>query len=408
MDAMAGPSPDLAAALDGVVAPIRRVLHEFEDDEVPAALRKVARATGGKRLPPPLLRSLLLEIDRNEWFRTKVREEIDVEAHPETAAFLAREPGWWIDVADRAAANASAATEEEEARRTAIAKREAALVEAKRRLQDLHSRCQALESEAKTLRGRLRSRSDQSGGDTDRGETAARLRAAQAALERERHRRLEADARVSEILRRRAERQRRATAGDPRSGGRTDPIAVARRLDLEIAALAATAVSGEPATLGEEVASREEELRLPAGVLPDSAEAITWLLGLGTQVTLIVDGYNAGFLLNGDERSVAPARRAVLDQLDRLDRLAMTAHRIVVVFDSDQGGVEVPGLDAGGIEVRFATEAASADDDIVDLVAALSSAVVVVTNDRDLRERVEARGALALWSTALAEWVKAA
>jgi rRNA-processing protein FCF1 len=41
------------------------------------------------------------------------------------------------------------------------------------------------------------------------------------------------------------------------------------------------------------------------------------------------------------------------------------------------------------------------------LVAALSSPAVVITNDRDLRERVEAHGALALWASGLVDWVRA-
>ncbi len=408
MGAMAGPSPELAAVLDTIVGPIRRVLHEMEDDEVPVPLRKVAKTTGGKRLPPPLLRSLLVEIDRNEWFRTKALEEIDAAAHPETAAFLAREPGWWMDVTDRAVAAAAAPSENEDAQRAIIRKLEQTLAEAKRRAQDLHAKNQSLEKETKALRGRVRSLEEADAVGAGYEDVAARLRAAEAQLQRERQLRLEADARVSEVLRRRAARQRRTPTGDERTVGRGDPVAVARRLDLEIAALAAAARGAEPPSPQGEPASGEERLRLPAGVLPDSADAITWLLGLASQVTLIVDGYNAGFLLNGDERDVPAARHAVLYQLDRLDRLAMTAHRIVVVFDSGQGTTEAPGLDPGGIEVRFATEAASADDDIVDLVAALSSSAVVITNDRDLRERVEAHGALALWASAFVEWVRAA
>lgn len=194
----------------------------------------------------------------------------------------------------------------------------------------------------------------------------------------------------------------------PRSGGLDDPVAVGRRLDLEVAALAAAARGEQPAPHADDEGVAEEGVRLPAGVLPDSADAITWLLSLPTQVTLIVDGYNAGFLLNKDDRRVPAARRRVLEQLDRLDRLAMAPHRIVVVFDSPHGGADAPAIDPGGIEVRFATEAATADDDIVDLVAALTSPAIVVTNDRELRDRVEARGALALWATALAEWVRAA
>lgn len=408
MGGMAGPSPELAAVLDAIVGPLRRVLHDMDDDEVPVPLRKVAKAMGGKRLPPPLLRSLLVEIDRNEWFRSKALEEIDAAAHPGTAALLTRQPGWWIDLADRAVAAAGAPTHSEDAQRALIAKLEGALAEAKRRVQDLHAKNQALETETKALRGRVRSLEEEDANGAGYEEAAARLRAAETQLHRERQLRLEADARVSEVLRRRAARQRRSVSGDERSVGRGDPVAVARRLDLEIAALAAAARGGETPTPQGERAPGEEGLRLPAGVLPDSAEAITWLLGLGGQVTLIVDGYNAGFLLNGDGHDPGVVRRTLLDHVDRLDRLAMTAHRIVVVFDSDQVTTEAPGLDPGGIEVRFATETANADDDIVDLVAALSSPAVVITNDRDLRERVEAHGALALWASAFVEWVRAA
>ena len=404
---MAGPSPELAAALDAIVAQLRRVLRELEEDDIPVPLRKVAKSTG-KRLPPPLLRSLLVEVDRNEWFREKAREEIDAEAHPDAAAFLSRDPGWWIDLADQAVASAGVSSRAEEAQRIALARNEEALGEAKRRGRELRAENATLTAEVKTLKAALRSAPPGAKASARRDGLAAQLRAAEAQLERERRQRLEADARVSELLRRRTERHRRSEAAAARSGGLDDPVAVGRRLDLEVAALAAAARGEQPAPHADDEGVAEEGVRLPAGVLPDSADAITWLLSLPTQVTLIVDGYNAGFLLNKDDRRVPAARRRVLEQLDRLDRLAMAPHRIVVVFDSPHGGADAPAIDPGGIEVRFATEAATADDDIVDLVAALTSPAIVVTNDRELRDRVEARGALALWATALAEWVRAA
>jgi len=410
---MAGPSPALAAALEPVVAALRRFLLDLNDDEVPVPLRTVAKATG-RRLPPPLLRRLLVELDRNEWLRQKAADEVDATAHPEAAAFLAREPGWWIELADRTMAKAQPAPTAKAAKHLAAMTRlEDSLAEAKRRIQELRTRNQTLETEVKTLQAEVRHRRT----DTDAGGLAARVHLVETQLEEERRQRLEADARVSEVLRRRTARQKRTEAGaGPRRGGLDDPVAVGRQLDLDAAALAAAVRGGpvaakgaEPVSAedaGAEPVSAEDDLHLPPGVLPDTAEAITWLLGLGTQVTLIVDGYNAGFLL-GSKHSVPEARRRVLDQLDRFDRLAATPHRIVAVFDSGQKVALAPAIDPGGIEVRFASQAASADDAIVDLVAALTSPAIVITNDRELRERVEANRALALWATAFAEWVRA-
>ncbi len=209
--AMAGPSPELAAALDAIVAQLRRVLRELEEDDIPVPLRKVAKSTG-KRLPPPLLRSLLVEVDRNEWFREKAREEIDAEAHPDAAAFLSRDPGWWIDLADQAVASAGVSSRAEEAQRIALARNEEALGEAKRRARELRAENATLTAEVKTLKAALRSAPPGAKASARRDGLAAQLRAAEAQLERERRQRLEADARVSELLRRRTERHRRSEA----------------------------------------------------------------------------------------------------------------------------------------------------------------------------------------------------
>ncbi len=414
---MAGPSPELAASLDAIVSELRRFLRDLDEDEIPAGLRRVAAATG-RKLPPPLLRSLLVEMDRNEWLRTKAAESIDGksidgesiggEAGGPVAAYLRSEPGWWIDIADQAVA----AAERRRGRHDETAeidKLRSRLEEGKRRTGELRAANAELEAEVRDLRSQVRELAE----DAERARLAAaseaRLRTVEEQLDRERKLRREADARVSEIMRRREERRRRAehASGGERTGGGGDPVGMARRLDLERAALAAAARPDTATPPEEEPAHVETRFTLPAGLAPDSEDAVRWLLGLGAAVTLVVDGYNLGRLLDPDA-DPALVRRQLLFQLDRFDRLAGSAHRIIVVFDSDQTGSQAPVVGPSGIEVRFATEAECADDEIVALVSALTTPTVVVTNDRDLRERVERSGVVSLWSTAFASWVAGA
>jgi rRNA-processing protein FCF1 len=71
----------------------------------------------------------------------------------------------------------------------------------------------------------------------------------------------------------------------------------------------------------------------------------------------------------------------------------------VLVFDSKEEEAKIPGL----VEVRFV---ASADDEIVRLAAGLPGDVVVISTDREVRERAEHNGAIALWSDALVSWMR--
>ena len=184
-----------------------------------------------------------------------------------------------------------------------------------------------------------------------------------------------------------------------------DPIATARRLDLQAAALAA-AVRGEPAT--EEFVHEDEmadwDLVLPPGVAPDSVDAVAWLIESVGPVPVIVDGYNVTFLMHEESFTAPEARQQLVAELERLLRRARAAHRVEVVFDSSEQGESEPTVTPGGVEVFFATTADSADDEIVARVRSLEGRAVVVTNDRELRERVDAEGALALWGSAFVAW----
>jgi hypothetical protein len=65
--------------------------------------------------------------------------------------------------------------------------------------------------------------------------------------------------------------------------------------------------------------------------------------------------------------------------------------RMIVVFDGDQ--VNPSSTMSSGVEIRFTAAASTADDDIVFTVAVATGPVLVVTDDRELRERVTSEGA---------------
>ncbi|HSG77970.1 MAG TPA: NYN domain-containing protein, partial [Acidimicrobiia bacterium] len=176
-----------------------------------------------------------------------------------------------------------------------------------------------------------------------------------------------------------------------------DPAVLAGHLD-ELARMARVAQVGA----AEPVEPGRSPLRLPQGARPDRHEAIDWLVEQRTPLTLVVDGYNAGFHLTGS-REPAAARRRLGLEIGRLSPIAAGPMRIVIVYDSSVGAAPpVPG--AAGPEVRFTDPGTPADEEIARLAATLSGPVIVLSSDRWVREATEAAGALALWSEALVDW----
>ncbi len=102
----------------------------------------------------------------------------------------------------------------------------------------------------------------------------------------------------------------------------------------------------------------------------------------------LVDGYNV------TRCDPATADLSLLEQRDALERRLrvrgrdlLGSGRIVIVFDGEGG----PGLSAGGavpVELVYAHQR-SADDEIVRIAANTGDAVVVISNDRELLERVQ-------------------
>lgn len=135
---------------------------------------------------------------------------------------------------------------------------------------------------------------------------------------------------------------------------------------------------------------------LPPGVRPGTPDAADALLGAGRLV--VIDGYNVtkqhrGHLALEQQRQWLTVRAA------RLGRRRDV--RCVVVFDGD-AAARSPRSGTRGARIVFTADR-TADDAIVEMVDDLpdDEPVLVVTDDRELRERLEDRGADVLGTAAL-------
>ncbi len=391
----------LAAAVEAA----RAALRDLEDDEIPAPLQRIAASTAG-RLPPPLASRVLRELDRNEWFRGKAVEAFDGVGDEAPGAFLERPEGWWATVATSVAARRVRAAEEQRAdlaHRTEVFA--ARLEEAKRRLKEAKAETADIKTQAERrieeLRRRL-ARETASGDGPDRREEIEslhrRLAAAGAAAEEAGARVAALQEEVRRLRRERAEAERRLAAGTS-SSLPADPVELARFLDLQEAALGRALPAGVPAP------APVAPLRLPAGVGPDTGEALRWLGTVTVPVSVVVDGYNVLHKLDPATGGGSVERRRLGDELARWQRLASSRHRVVIVYDSAQPEEPVGQGVVGGIEVRFVVDGRSADEEVIRLAGALAGPVVVISSDREVREGAEEAGALALWAEAVAGWV---
>ena len=191
----------------------------------------------------------------------------------------------------------------------------------------------------------------------------------------------------------------RRTGRDPGEDGEPivwrsgDPLELARMLDEAMLARRPSTI--DSVDRGDSLV----DLAVPEGIRPDQVDAVHWMLRQERPVTLVVDGYNVSYQLDPSLAMTPALRDQVKDGLRRLQRLATGPLPIVLVFDSSEEQSTMPGR----VEVRFVD---SADDEIVRLAATLPGDVIVVSTDREVRERAEHNGAIALWSDALVAWLR--
>jgi hypothetical protein len=399
----------LTSVLGKALESARTALADLDADQVPAKLRPVVAHAGD--LTPDLARRLLRELDRLEWLRLQSLEhwpDADASAaspHRASALFLTRPEGWVADlvgaVGDAGAVAAGEGREQSARGRDALADRDAWKAKAR----DAQKRLQALEVEIARA-GRESRAPERATKAAAAKDSAAQRRASEAfaakvsALEES-----AADLQVQlESAREEARRLRRAAsaaaarAEEARTGPGwlgSDPVDLARHLD-DLMARSRRVTAEDPAP-----SPAEGKLVLPVGVGPDSAEAIDAVARAAGPVLVVVDGYNAGLALGAGP--AAEVRSRLEPHLRRLKSVGGPAMTITVVWDSsvDQQGSRRP----RGLDVLFAPAGVPADDVVVE-IAAGSRRCVVITNDRDVRERSERTGALALWSDALVAWAR--
>lgn len=403
-----------------VVEVARGTLRDMEWRDVPQSMHQVAQSTG-QRLPAPLEKRLLREIDQDGWLREQAAgdfdgsEESDDPYEAAAALFLLRPDGWqdrlegirrdlrdaWnsdrIKRLERRIRNLDsdlkkwkrdarrAHRDAEEVRREAERRVEHAWEEARSTVEpELIETCDRLQRDNRRLNGELE-------------ETRAEL---------------------EETLRRLAEtrgdleRERRIEHGPPARPGRLnvwadmDAVEAARRLDEVVQAF----FPGPAPVEVELVPAAEEPLVLPAGMAPNSRAAVEWLLELDRPFTLLVDGYNVTGKMYPpdqyppDQFSWPETRDRLQNDLAELKVRAKASPRITVVWDSALASETSAETLPNGIEVRYTGEGWKADDELIDLARELGPSAAVVSSDREVREGAQRAGSLGLWSEALAAW----
>ena len=398
----------LKPSIDAACAALRRM----DDDEIPARLRPVAKRGDG-RLPVPLVKALLRGLEEDEWFRDKALEAFDRSGSDDSVshAYLEHSPGWWIDVVE-AVALAEGADAEHRVRRLereieALRERGGAdRAKLKAAKQERDAAAAAFQRSIDDRLGPLRTAARSARVERDRALAAAE--SLRADLETQSADRLHAEraaATMSEAVRdarRTAAQLRRSVDSGGSESIPKEPIEVARWLDRVAASLTPYREAVASAE-GADVGVRGFASALPSGVAPDSTAAIDALVGIDGR-TVLVDGHNLLGVLDASTMATGRARRELTASLGKLSR-HLGESSVEIVFDSDLEEGRPKSVTLTGIVVRFAPGDLIADDVIVRRVETLRHSAVVISDDREVRERCGRLGATVLWARALAEWL---
>lgn len=373
---------------------LRQALKRMESDDVPASLRPLAESSA-RRLPPPLVRRALQELDDSEWLRAEVAAESELDPGSPAALFVDRPEQWESRL--RGLVDDVARRRQRENR----SQRERDLAAALSRIEELERELKAGDLEVaaaeRKARDRLRSEVETAEGRRRRAETQARQEAHEASRLASRVERLEAELRAAEdrvdSLRALLEKERRANATpEPVRASRgwfpDDALEMATELDRIF-----TAVRLVPVPDGREAKGSGPVRGLPDGVRPDRVDGVRWLMKQTNN--WLIDGYNVAYQVAEEPTPVTRSR--LISAAGRLAGLSAAGSMVVVVFDSS---VDTSSLPADRrVRVVYAP---SADEWIIEHA---SENTVVVSSDRRVREGAEAKGAIGLWAEALAEWI---
>lgn len=402
----------LRLVLGPAIEAARAALRDLDDEDVPGRLRTIAKKGDGM-LPVPLVKTLLRRIDEDDWFRDKVVESFDRLGSEDavSSAYLTREPGWWVTVAESVVAQAGSEGKNQ------VRQLETKLTEARTRARsdraktkDLKRRVANAEKDSQSVIADrldpLKASLVEALSECDRAErrvVALRSDVEEAHEDRREAERIAAmySEQIRSVKREIAGLRRSAEAGASESIPR-DPRDIARWLDRAATTLtpfreAAASRSTINGAGGERVPA------IPVGVAPDSAASIDALAALDG-VTILIDGHNLLGVLDTSTMATGRARRELVAGLGKLDRHLGDA-TIEVVFDSVLVDGRPVTVTENGIVVRFADVDVIADDVLVDLAADHGEKAIVISDDREVRDRAGRHGATVLWAKALAAWL---
>ncbi len=391
------------AMLRPVVESARGELADMDPDDVPARLRKAAKSSA-RTLPPPIARSIVNELIESARFRESVRDRFDSGGitDADLSAFL-EDPQIGLDlIATRVAASNETDAESD-------------LAAANRKIVSLTGQLKEAKLRLKTVRAGQMEALGQAHDSMSEGHKRAEIKNAElhktaVALDSEvsrltdqtddlRHELTEMQVRLEAAMKR--SRRRADSEGTHARGARSDPspsdpVAFARWLDM---------VERRARPFRSRTTSRGsfevlDPLEVPPGISPEASSTLTSLIEQGP-ARFVIDGYNVAGEIHGDRFATREARDDVVSRAGRLAR--SSGAEVIVVFDGpDEDGRE--GFrSAAGVSVRF-SRGEKADDTIVDLVHADPDRTVVVTNDRELRDRCTIDGCVPVWATAFVDW----
>jgi hypothetical protein len=405
-------TPQLRSVLGAAIDAARAALRDLDDEDIPARLRPIAKRGDGK-LPLPLTRTLLHRVDEDVWFRSKTLEAFERRGLDDAVsrAYLEREPGWWMAIAEAVAESEGADAagrldqleRESETLRTRASADRAKLKAVRRELD------RAERASRDIAEGRLeplRAAATAARSDRDRAEAELammRVEVESALADRRDAERTAADlSQQNRSIKRTAAQLRRSVAAGPSESIPREPLDVARWLDRASATLTPFREAGRETSRVVRTPGTDRPL-VPAGIAPDSAAAVELLSGIDG-LTVLIDGHNLLGVLDVSTMATGRARRDLVAGLGKLVRHLGDAV-VEVVFDSDLEEGRSSWVSPAGVVVRFAQGDLIADDLIVERASKVREVAVVVSDDREVRDRCGGFGATVLWSQALAEWL---
>ncbi len=377
-----GTPPPSTAALEGLPSDawaallphVRAGLHDLDHASVTDQVARLRDAPTGRLAGGRLRRELCVVLSAGgpAWqaVRARLADETELPRAARRLLSTAEDERHDPDGSDDGAASGSDGTERQRERVRALREERDRW---RRRAEGAEARASRLDRQVAELEGALEAARSELEGLRDELASAAEERRRAVDRERRRHEARLAELRDEVSSLRRADDERRSRAQrDQRRASRRSEIKTPRPASE---AAAPRVAPGRPT-------------RLPEGVEAGTAEAVALLLHPGRLV--LVDGYNLTRQHRGDLD--LEAQRTWLVQL--LAALAARRRvRPVAVFDGTRASGQRPRSGAREVEVRFTPSGITADDELVLAVEATDEPVVVVTDDRELADRLRAGGA---------------